>query len=109
MATEVTQSAYSDFRDKAMAEWNWLELRDGTTTVHTVDITNDWVLDGDVIKVEKIVTGADVGTGVSVDTSAIYDVENGDLKHEEVTTAVTFETSEDELHLTHTIEIPQIV
>ena len=113
MPSEITDSAYQDHRDHIMSNYNHLELLEGVTTHYTIDITGSWVQDPNndgsdyLLQVEETVTGSEIGVGTTVDTSAVYDVDGGDLKGENTQASFTFETEEDELTVVHQFEIPQ--
>lgn len=110
MSTEVESAAYEQFRETAMENWDTLELVDeGNNVVHSISLSSvDWTEDGDTIRVEKTVSGSEVGVGETVDGSRVYDSGRGDVMHiDNSPEPFTFQNEGDELSITHEIDIPQ--
>lgn len=124
MATEIREAGYQAVRDyidsgaSTPADWDYIELRDDTNSqVLRVSITGDsraqWVHSaGDqVLEAEIVVSGGDgdVPTPTTFAGSAFYKAASGgsELAYDSFTNA-TIESSDDQLTVSHRIEVPQV-
>jgi len=123
MATEVNEAGYQDLRDYVMDNWSYIEFRDDMGEVVQVDNKDRLLIGTDLnfawttantdqeLKVEGTIAGSNVlnGAEVTIAESALYKVDTaGDELHSDTDTAFVFGDNDDELQVTHSIELPQL-
>lgn len=115
---EITSVAYQNLRDYIQANWNYIELQDDTGTpilrLSPSDSRVTWTHNaGDqTLKLQIIVKGSDtdITKPKTFASSHIFNVATGGTSFsDEVFTAFTIETDQDELTVIHSIQVPQVV
>ena len=111
---EITQKAYQDLQNYILSNWKHIELQtaegDKIVRLNTSDSrVTTTLLDGSLVFIATIKgTDSDIVKPVQFNHSAIFKTEDSteQLSHETFT-SFTMENNEDELTVTHTIQIPQ--
>lgn len=131
---EIREDGYVSIRTSIVENWNKLILKDeAENSVAEIDLTeNNWIHEVDTeqvfdgydgqgrplykdveiqsnaqMEIEVVVTGTDIDLPATVVSSTIVDTNlNKEVATEEFT-AFSFETSNDELTVTHQINVPQ--
>jgi len=116
MASPLTSDGYQDLRETVYNDWTFLALVDDTgTEVTRIDVVNDtrasFSSDATTNPVEITVTvtggDSDITTPVTIDTTESYRTSSATTPLAADTfTNATLEASNDELTITHQIEIP---
>jgi len=127
MAQELPNAGYESIRDlinssrSAPSQWDYIALVDDSgTEVIRVSITGDgdasWSTEdqdssgsNETMVVTYTITGADVTTPVTINTSQLYDTSSGGSPLSEDTfTDATLNSDSDELTVEHRVEVPQV-
>lgn len=111
---EITQAAYKDLQDYILSNWKCIELQkpegEKVVRLNTSDSrVTTTLLDGSLVFIVTIKgTDSDIVKPVQFNHSAIFKTEDSveQLSHETFT-SFTMENNEDELTVTHTIQIPE--
>lgn len=113
---EIRQEGYQALRDYIQANWQYIELQDNTESpvvrLSPADSKVTWIHNAgeSTLKLQIVLTGADVTLGTSISHSAIFNVVSGGLPFSKETfTSFTFESEEDQLTVVHSFEVPQVV
>lgn len=115
---EVTTAAYEDIRAYIEANWDFLEpYDDGDSAITRVDTSDDritWVhADGaQTLQLEGVFSGddSDITLPVTFAGSRVFDVDSGGSAYSDETyTNFTMEATDDEITITHEIEVPEVV
>lgn len=115
---EITQAAYQDLRGHIQSNWQYIELQDdvGTPIVRLSPsdsrVTWTHVADSQTLQLQVVITGSDseITLPTTFAKSVIYNVASGGNPiSEEVFEAFTMTQAEDQLTVTHSIQVPQVV
>ena len=118
MAVEIQITGYQSIRDFIQANWTWIELRaEGGSSIlrlSTADSRVSWVHSpgSQKLQLQVHITGSDgdITLPTTIACSAIYDVGSGGSAYSVANIALTtLESPEDELYLTHEIQVPEAV
>lgn len=119
--TPLTAAGHDDLRTYIMANWLWFEVRNELgVAVLRIQIDDDarvvWSEDGEVLKVNCVLSGDDEEMGdveetpITVQYSAFFKAdEGGDSMHTAEFTPFTFGHADDELVIKHYVEVPEQV
>jgi len=120
---EVTENGYQTLRDlidgtDTGRSWDWHSILDDedseVTRVDPSDSRSEWTHDDDsqTLVRETTLTGDDddVSTPVTLNASALHETEtdSDNLTPEESFTDATIEQEDDEVKVTHEVEVPQV-
>lgn len=111
--SNITTYAYNKIQNFIAAEVTYLELQDSNgnpikrfSTADGLTITNV----GQTIEYKIVVTGDSTFINQTVSKSVLFDSSTStDQFATETFTSFTFESAEDELTITHKLEVPEIV
>ncbi|OLN22902.1 hypothetical protein BTO30_07090 [Domibacillus antri] len=114
---EITAEAYTDLRNHIQTDWKYIELvSDLDSAIVRLDATTDVrctsTISGNNVVITVVVKGsdADITAPVTIAGSKIYDVATAGTSYStETFTAFTIAGDQDELTVTHTIQVPQTV
>ena len=114
---EVTSNAYQDLRDYIQTNWQYIELQDDTGTpvirLSPSDSRVTWThsAGSQTLTLQIVVKGSDSDIPVpsNFGQSVIFNVATGgNALSTETFTSFTMESDNDELTVTHNIEVPQV-
>lgn len=114
---EITSSAYADLRNHIESNWKHIELQDETGTpvvrLSPSDSRVSWThsAGSQILTLQVVVKGSDTDISVpqTFAKSVIFNVASGgNALSTESFTAFTMETDQDELTVTHSIQVPQV-
>lgn len=110
MATEFPEEGYADIRDYVQDNWTHIELQDGGDEVTRFEIESDDRASWDGTDVEVTVTGSDsdIDLPVTIDGTALFKSDSAsDEMSVDTFAEATLEEDDDELNVTHEVQIPQ--
>jgi len=119
MATELTAAGYRDLRDYIAATWTHIAAREGSTehlrlplSDARVTLTSDG--ENNPVTVTLVLSGDDLDVvpllPLTVDNTALYKVaEAGSILSGDSFTPFILANADDELTVTHSVEVPQVV
>lgn len=112
---EIRQEGYQALRNFIQANWKYIELQNDANSpvvrLSPADNKVTWVHNAgeSVLKLQIIITGANVTLGTTISHSAIFDGATGGLPYSKETfNPFTFESEEDQLTVIHSIEVPKV-
>jgi len=115
---EITTDAYQDLRDYIESNWQYIELQDDTNVVIVrLDLSDSRVTwthtaSSQTLELQVVITGSDsdITLPQTFAKSVIYNVlTGGNPLSTETFPAFDMTQAEDQLTVTHNIEVPQVI
>jgi len=115
---EITTDAYQNLRDYIESNWQYIELQDDTNAVivrlDPSDSRVTWThtASSQTLELQVVITGsdADITLPQTFAKSVIYNVVTGGNPFStETFTAFDMTQAEDQLTVTHNVEVPQVI
>ncbi|OLS37914.1 hypothetical protein BTR22_05230 [Alkalihalophilus pseudofirmus] len=106
---EIKELGYQSLRSFIVNDWNKVIIRN-TDNAQAFELDGlNWIHEplNKELKFEMVIKGSDVDINTTASKLELYD-SNGNIVSEEEFEPFTFSNLEDELTITHTIEVPRV-